>query len=78
MGYGDQKRTGYTLNQGDVVRIDFQMKEESVTLETVEVVANSLKNTIQTTGSATSVTERDLAKLPVNGRNFTSLVDLSV
>ena len=77
VGYGDQKRTGYTLNQGDVVRIDFQMKEESVTLETVEVVANSLKNTIQTTGSATSVTERDLAKLPVNGRNFTSLVDLS-
>lgn len=77
VGYGDQKRTGYTLNQGDVVRIDFQMKEESVTLETVEVVANSLKNTISTTGSATSVTERDLAKLPVNGRNFTSLVDLS-
>ncbi len=77
VGYGDQKRTGYTLNQGDVVRIDFQMKEESVTLETVEVVANSLKNTIPTTGSATSVTERDLAKLPVNGRNFTSLVDLS-
>lgn len=46
-------------------------------MEAVEVVANSLKNTIATTGAATSVTERDLAKLPVNGRNFTSLVDLS-
>ncbi len=77
VGYGDQKRTGYKLNQGDLVRIDFQLKEESVELNTVEVVANSLKNTITTTGAATSVTERDLAKLPVNGRNFTSLVDLS-
>lgn len=77
VGYGDQKRTGYKLNQGDLVRIDFQLKEESVELETIEVVANSLKNTITTTGAATSVTEKDLAKLPVNGRNFTSLVDLS-
>lgn len=77
IGYGDQTKSGYTLNQGDQVRIDFQMKEESVTMEAVEVVANSLKNTIATTGSATSVTEQDLEKLPVNGRNFTSLVDLS-
>lgn len=76
VGYGDQKKTGYTLNQGDLLRLDFQLKEESVVMEAVEVVANSLKNTIATTGAATSVTERDLAKLPVNGRNFTSLVDL--
>ena len=70
--------TGYFLGlytEGGVY--DFQLKEESVVMEAVEVVANSLKNTIATTGAATSVTERDLAKLPVNGRNFTSLVDLS-
>ena len=77
IGYGDQTKSGYTLNQGDQVRVDFQMKEESITIEAVEVVANSLKNTIATTGSATSVTEQDLEKLPVNGRNFTSLIDLS-
>lgn len=77
VGYGEQKKTGYTLNQGDLLRLDFQLKEESIVMEAVEVVANSLKNTIATTGSATSVTERDLNKLPVNGRNFTSLVDLS-
>ena len=77
IGYGDQTKTGYTLNQGDQVRIDFQMKEETITMEAVEVVANSLKNTIATTGSATSVTEQDLKKLPVNGRNFTTLIDLS-
>ena len=41
------------------------------------MVANSLKNSIATTGAATSVTANDLNKLPVNGRNFTSLMDLS-
>lgn len=77
VGYGDQKKTGYTLNQGDVLRLDFQLKEESVVIEAVQVVANSLKNSIATTGAATSVTANDLNKLPVNGRNFTSLIDLS-
>lgn len=77
IGYGEQKKTGYTLNQGDMLRVNFKMQEEAVIMNTVEVVANSLKNTVQTTGSATSVTARDIAKLPVNGRNFTSLVDLS-
>ena len=78
VGYGDQKKTGYTLNQGDVLRLDFQLKEESVVMEAVQVVANSLKNSIATTGAATSVTANDLNKLPVNGRNFTSLIDLSL
>ncbi len=77
IGYSDQTRTGYMLNQGDVLRLDFQLKEEAVAIEAVEVVANSLKNTIATTGAATSVTAQDLERLPVNGRNFTSLVDLS-
>lgn len=77
VGYGSQKKTGYTLNQGDVLRLDFKLKEESVVLEAVQVVANSLKNSIATTGAATSVTANDLNKLPVNGRNFTSLIDLS-
>lgn len=77
VGYGDQKKTGYTLNQGDMLRLDFKLKEESVVMEAVQVVANSLKNSIATTGAATSVTANDLNKLPVNGRNFTSLIDLS-
>lgn len=77
VGYGSQKKTGYTLNQGDQLRLDFQLKESNVVMQAVEVVANSLKNTIATTGSATSVTSHDLEKLPVNGRNFTSLIDLS-
>lgn len=77
IGYGQQKKTGYSLNQGDMLRVDFKMQEESVEIKAVEVVANSLKNTVPKIGAATSVTAKDIAKLPVNGRNFTSLVDLS-
>jgi hypothetical protein len=77
MGYGEQKKTGYSLNQGDLLRVTFKMQEAAQEIKAVEVVANSLKNNVKKAGAATSVTARDIAKLPVNGRNFTSLIDLS-
>jgi hypothetical protein len=77
LGYGEQKKTGYSLNQGDLLRINFEMEQNAIQIQEVEVVANSLRNTVKNIGSATSVTAKDIAKLPVNGRNFTSLIDLS-
>lgn len=77
VGYGDQVRTGYTLNQGDALRVDFTIQEASTQLHTVEVVANSLKKGVENEGAATTVSSQDIAKLPVNGRNFASLMDLS-
>lgn len=77
LGFGEQKKTGYSLNQGDLLRINFDLESASTEIKAIEVVANSLKNNIKTIGSATSVTAKDIAKLPVNGRNFTSLIDLS-
>ncbi len=77
IGFGDQKKTGYSLHQGDVLRVDFKMTEEAQEIKTVEVVANSLKKGIQTEGSGTSISSTEINRLPVNGRNFTSLMDLS-
>lgn len=77
IGYGDQKKSGYSLNQGDALRVDFKMTEAAQEIKEVEVVANSLKKGIQTEGNGTSVSSDDIKKLPVNGRNFTSLMDLS-
>ncbi|WP_218162309.1 TonB-dependent receptor [Chitinophaga sp. CF118] len=77
MGMVSQKQTGYALNQGDLLKIDFKMTEKTTDLQTVVVTTGSLKNKIENIGSATAVTARDIAKLPVNGRNFTSLMDLS-
>ncbi|WP_316780487.1 TonB-dependent receptor [Pedobacter antarcticus] len=77
IGYGEQKKTGYALNLGDQLEINFKMEGNATEMKAVEVVANSLKNTVKTLGSSTPVTAKDIAKLPVNGRNFTSLIDLS-
>jgi hypothetical protein len=77
VGFGEQTRSGYTLNQGDVLQVDFELRESTQQLEAVTVVANSLKKGIDRLGAATSIAPSDVRTLPVNGRNFTSLTDLS-
>ncbi|QJW90862.1 TonB-dependent receptor [Spirosoma taeanense] len=77
VGYGEQKRTGYMLNQGDAIRINLTMQASGQELEVVQVVASGLKNKTENFGAATAVTAKSIATLPVNGRNFTTLVDLS-
>ena len=53
------------------------MQENSQTLEVVQVVASSLKNKVNNLGAATAISAGSIAALPVNGRNFTTLTDLS-
>ncbi|WP_428663235.1 carboxypeptidase regulatory-like domain-containing protein [Runella sp.] len=77
VGFGEQKRNGYMLNQGDAVKINLTMQETGQTLEVVQVVASGLKNKIENLGAATAISAKSIATLPVNGRNFTSLMDLS-
>lgn len=77
VGYGNQKRTGYALNQGDALRVNIIMQEAVQTLAVVQVVASGLKNKVENLGAATAVTAKAITRLPVNGRNFTTLMDLS-
>ena len=77
IGYAGQKLSGYILHQGDAIRVKISMQESNESLEAVEVVASSLKNQVDNLGASTSITARDITRLPVNGRNFTSLMDLS-
>ncbi|WP_089831327.1 TonB-dependent receptor [Chitinophaga filiformis] len=77
MGMVSQKQTGYSLNQGDLLAVSFKMEEKTTELQAVVVTAGSNKNKVENIGAATAVTAKDIAKLPVNGRNFTSLMDLS-
>jgi hypothetical protein len=77
VGFGNVRQSGYQLGQGDVLRVDFILEERSETLDEVSIVANPLTSQKDRMGAATSVTASDLANLPVNGRNFTSLIDLS-
>lgn len=77
VGLGEQRRTGYMVNQGDAIRISLTMQEAGQDLEVVQVVASGLKNKTDNLGAATAITAKTLTTMPVNGRNFTSLVNLS-
>ncbi|MDB5019617.1 MAG: TonB-dependent receptor [Pedobacter sp.] len=77
VGFGQQRRTGYSLNQGDVLKVNISMQDAVQNLSVVEIVGSGMKNKIQNLGAATTVSARDLTRLPVNGRNFTTLTDLS-
>ena len=77
IGYGTQTFSGYKLNQGENLRIDFVLSEENTAIDEVVVIGNPLTSSVDKLGASTSITSKDMATLPVNGRNFTSLVDLS-
>lgn len=77
MGYGSKTFTGISLNQGDNIKLDFVLSEQAQELGEVSVMANSITNSIDRLGSSTAVSAKDMSTLPVNGRNFNSLVDLS-
>ncbi|MCF2447294.1 carboxypeptidase regulatory-like domain-containing protein [Dyadobacter sp. CY345] len=77
IGFGEQKKTGYSLNQGDQLKLNFVMENSATELQAVDIKANSLKNTVVTLGASTPITAKDITKLPVNGRNFSSLIELS-
>jgi outer membrane receptor protein involved in Fe transport len=77
VGYGEQKRTDYALNQGDLLRVNINMQVSAASMNEVTVTATGQRKKSENFGAATSVTARDISRLPVNGRNFTSLIDLS-
>jgi hypothetical protein len=77
IGFAEQKQTGFVLHQGDAIRVKTNLQESNQSLEAVEVEASSLQNQVETFGASTSISARDITKLPVNGRNFTTLMDLS-
>jgi hypothetical protein len=77
IGYAEQKQTGFVLHQGDAIRVRTSLQESNQSLEAVEVEASSLRNQVENFGASTSISAGDITKLPVNGRNFTTLVDLS-
>ncbi|GMQ27884.1 TonB-dependent receptor [Algoriphagus confluentis] len=77
MGYSTKIFQEISLNQNEVLKFDVELKEQAQELSEVSVVANSIANSIERLGSSTAITAKDMATLPVNGRNFNSLVDLS-
>lgn len=76
--HGEEILKGYSLNQGDLIWVPFKFSNGTTTsLNEVTVNGQTLKSSIKQVGASTSVSAKDLQTLPVNGRNFTSLIDLS-
>ncbi len=77
VGYSTIINKGYSLNQGDNISIDFELAQSTTDIDVVVVVAESFQDKIGMLGATTSVGRDALETLPVNGRDFTSLSDLS-
>lgn len=77
IGYVSKQVRAVAINQGDQLRYDFELVESTQVLEEVTVVSDAYSMTLDRMGAKTSVTRQNLETLPVNGRNFTSLIDLS-
>ncbi|KEO71696.1 TonB-dependent receptor [Anditalea andensis] len=77
IGFGGQQKMGLSLNQGDNVQLNFVLEESMTELSAVSINSNPMTGRIDRMGASTAVTAKDMNVLPVNGRNFTSLMDLS-
>jgi len=77
MGYSEQTMSVLMLNFGDAVRANAEMQEASQNLKAVEVVGTGLQNKVKNFGASTEISAKTMNQLPINGRNFSNLMDLS-
>ncbi|WP_276480140.1 TonB-dependent receptor [Paraflavitalea pollutisoli] len=79
VGYGEQKKPGYNLSQGDVITVNFDLKNaaQEIAAVTVSATANRSKGKVENLGAATAISARLMTRMPINGRNFSNLMDLS-
>lgn len=72
----DEKKEGYNVNFGDQVTVNMTIGTGEKVLDEV-IVTGNLKNKIGNLGAATAISAKNISMLPVNGRNFTNLTELS-
>lgn len=72
----DEKKEGYNVNFGDQVTVNVNIGTGQKVLDEV-IVTGNLKNKIGNLGAATAISAKNISMLPVNGRNFTNLTELS-
>ncbi len=77
IGYADVRKSGYTINQGNVLTVDFSLDASANELEVVVVSGGDLRNRIMQIGATTEISSTQIQNLPSEGRNFTRLTSLS-
>jgi hypothetical protein len=77
VGFTNQVRTGYQLNQADLITVNVNLAEADRALQEVIVTETALKSRVDRLGASTAITAGNIAKLPINNRSFTNLLALS-
>ncbi|MGB3852591.1 MAG: carboxypeptidase regulatory-like domain-containing protein [Tunicatimonas sp.] len=77
VGYGDIRKTGFTINQGDQLVLNYTLSEATSELEEVVITDQDLRSRIQREGNAVAINAARIKQLPTEGRNFTDLTSLS-
>ncbi|MEK6481933.1 carboxypeptidase regulatory-like domain-containing protein [Catalinimonas sp. 4WD22] len=77
VGFSDTKKSGFTLNQGDQIVLDFTLSETANELSEVIITDQDLRSRVQREGNALAINAARIEKLPIEGRNFTGLTSLS-
>jgi len=73
----DEKKEGYNVNFGDQVTVNMSLGNSGEKQIEEVVIVGNLKNKIGNLGAATAITAKNIGILPVNGRNFNNLTELS-
>ncbi len=78
IGHGRLERTGYRLQIGEELVVDFALEAAAVEVAAVPVVVEATPLVDPSkTGVSRTVSEAEVAGLPANGRNFTDFIALS-
>lgn len=78
VGEGQVSKTGYFLNLGDQVRVDFDLRDGDGELEMITVTASDYApNRVSPIGGATRLGITEMKNMPTNGRSFQDLANLA-
>jgi hypothetical protein len=77
IGFGEQRKSGFDLQLGDRLTIDFELSQATTELEEIIVTADDLRSRIERLGGTTAILDEQIEALPAQDRNFTDLASLA-
>ena len=78
IGHRPLEKTGYRVQLGDELVVDFQLEAAAVEVAAIPVVAEATPLVDRSkTGVSRTVSEAEVQSLPANGRNFTDFIALA-
>lgn len=78
VGFGTEKRSGYTISIGEALKVDFKLSDKNTELNEVVIrPQDDIFAKVSPLGTAKKLGVQELKVLPVNNRSFQDLANLS-